>query len=56
MTRIQKTLRLTAVTLTTFATLDAGFAVQPVLAAGHHKNPGYRLLARTNGLAKLARN
>jgi hypothetical protein len=44
MTRIQKILRLTVVTLTTFATLGAGFVVQPVLAAGHQKNPGYTLV------------
>ena len=27
--------------------LAAGFTVQPVLAAGHHENPGYKLLGQT---------
>jgi hypothetical protein len=47
MTPIKKSLRLTLVAATTFATLAAGFTVQPVLAAGHHENPGYRLLGQT---------
>jgi hypothetical protein len=46
MTRIQKTLRLTVVTLTTFATVGAGLAVRPALGAGHQKNPGYPLLGQ----------
>jgi hypothetical protein len=46
MTPIQKTLKLTVAALTAFAMLGAGLTVQPVLAAGHHKNPGYTLLGQ----------
>jgi LVIVD repeat len=47
MRQIQQTLRLTTVTLTTFAVLGAGLAVQPVLAKGHSENVGYTLAGQT---------
>jgi hypothetical protein len=47
MRQIQQILRLRAVTLTTFAVLGAGLAVQPMLAKGHSKNAGYTLVGQT---------
>jgi hypothetical protein len=46
MRKIQQIMKLTAVTMTTFAVLGAGLAVQPVLAKGH-KNVGYTLVGQT---------